>query len=120
MMFLYFCASDPEKSEKQRRRVERRDREEECNRSISGSSFGPGGWLQHEPCAFGVAPNLPSLQLSLSTFSCLIIIWFSLAKPLNLFIYLLFNFLNFPVCLFVIFIVVNPVTRKVANSNVLA
>lgn len=60
-MLLYFCASDPEKSEKQRSRVERGDAEEECNSIISGTSFCSGGWLQHEPGALGVALNLPSL-----------------------------------------------------------
>lgn len=65
MALLYFCASDPEKSEKQRSRVDRRDTEEECNSSTSGTAsvLGAGYSMGLVPMRVGAPINLvlPSL-----------------------------------------------------------
>lgn len=59
MMLFYFCASAPEKSEKQSglEKYRRMQQQHFC------TSSGPGGWLQFEPCGLGVALSLalPSL-----------------------------------------------------------
>lgn len=71
-------------------------------------------WCNSQPCPSSSLTSLPPPRYP--PFFCLNRIWLSLAKPLYLFIFL---FSLFPCFSPVVVVVVNPVTRKAANSNVL-